>query len=787
MKETFTKFVQKFIMSLFVVVLGAGTIHAQWIFEITTPQSVAGQYDYGLANFGSYYDEEGELALAFDGTDDPTLGCEPLVTDMTGQIAILDRGACNFSLKAYHAQEAGAAALIICNNEPGLLNMAPGDFGDLVSIPVILLEMSDCISIKAAIEEDESVIGEFYYPGFTPEKVLWGLEPGQGDFDGGLNEWTTEGLSAPEHVWEHRPDAQSRGGCGQFRIASPTFFNGAMVFDADFYITGGPEDDGGQGCVGPELDIHGELISPVIDCSDFDAVAVEFWQFNLGITQNPTPGSTRERTYMQFSTDGGLSWGDRVPITTNNFQSSSGSSITNPERVVIIVPEAANEPEFRMKFIHDGSHYVWTVDDVRLIEPPQNDLAMQSIFYPLRSFATPADYISADTFGFFCFVSNEGFTDQENVEVSVQVYNTDTGEILHEEIVQRSLISRGQLDTIQFTQNFSMPGIVGNYAIRYHAETVGVDDEIPEDNTIERRFVVTDDIFAKEDPAVTSFGGGVTNSEDNWYWGNVYYIPDGLGGTPVFNGVELSFVPTAGEFSGENPAVHLLEYVPAGPDISISDLNANSDLPPQFHTLFEPVAIGIIDSVLLNEAGPGGILRMDVSQFLDPNFVSIEGDYIELNQDKLYAVVLQMEGDALRLPASSSILYNTAVGILYVDNANGVKQYYNGYTSLGGPVARMITSVFVSTEDIAPFTPKSVQIYPNPTSNDLYLNFDNEQPTDVRLELFDMQGRLLMHRNYENVGNEVIQSDVRTYQSGNYIIRIKTDRGVQSQPVIIAR
>lgn len=787
MKQTFTKFVQKFILSLFVVVLGAGTIHAQWIFEITSPQSVAGQYDYGVANFGNYYEEEGELALAFDDSDDPSLGCEPLVTDMTDQIAILDRGACNFSLKAYHAQEAGAAALIICNNEAGVINMAPGDFGDLVNIPVIMLTASDCISIKAAIEGDEPVIGEFYFSGFTTENVLWGLEPGQGDFDGGLNDWTTQGISEPEHVWEYKPDAQSNGGCGSFRIASPSAFNGAMVFDADFYITGGPEDQGGIGCGGSEVAIHGELISPVIDCSEFDAVAVEFWQFNLNISQNPTPESLRERTYMQFSTDGGQTWGDRVVINTNNFQSTAGSSITNPERVVVIVPEAANEPEFRMKFVHDGSFYVWTVDDVRLIEPPENDLVMQDAFYPLRSFATPADYISADTFGFFCFVSNEGFSDQENVEVSVQVYNTDTDEILHEEIVQRSLISRGQLDTIQFTQNFSMPGIVGNYSIRYHVETLGVDDEIPEDNTLERRFVVTDDIFAKEDPAVNSFGGGVTNPDDSWYWGNVYYIPDGLDGTPVFNGVELSFVPTAGEFGGENAAVHLLEYVPSGPDISISDLNANSDLPPQFHTLFEPVAIGIIDSLMLNEAGPGGIVRMDVSQFLDPNFVSIEGDYIELNEDKLYAVVLQMEGDALRLPASSSILYNTVVGILYVDNPDGIKQYYSGYTSLGGPVARMITSVFVSTEDIAPFTPRSVQIYPNPTANELYLNFDHEQPTDVRVELFDMQGRLLMHRNYENVGNEVIQSDVRTKQSGNYIIRIKTDRGVQSQPVIIAR
>ncbi|MGY4720929.1 M20/M25/M40 family metallo-hydrolase [Naumannella cuiyingiana] len=43
-------------------------------------------------------------------------------TDATGKIALVSRGACSFSQKSLAAGEAGASALIIYNNEPGMLN-----------------------------------------------------------------------------------------------------------------------------------------------------------------------------------------------------------------------------------------------------------------------------------------------------------------------------------------------------------------------------------------------------------------------------------------------------------------------------------------------------------------------------------------------------------------------------------------------------------------------------------------------------------------------------------------
>ena len=64
-------------------------------------------------------------------------GCEPYAgpTALAGQIAIVDRGACAFVLKAQNAQAAGASGLIIANNIPGTLS--PGGVAPDVTIPVV--------------------------------------------------------------------------------------------------------------------------------------------------------------------------------------------------------------------------------------------------------------------------------------------------------------------------------------------------------------------------------------------------------------------------------------------------------------------------------------------------------------------------------------------------------------------------------------------------------------------------------------------------------------------------
>jgi len=64
------------------------------------------------------------------------LGCHSLDIDLHGAIALIKRGECQFSQKALNAQNAGASAVIIYNNNYGNLTMAAGDYAAEVHIAV---------------------------------------------------------------------------------------------------------------------------------------------------------------------------------------------------------------------------------------------------------------------------------------------------------------------------------------------------------------------------------------------------------------------------------------------------------------------------------------------------------------------------------------------------------------------------------------------------------------------------------------------------------------------------
>ena len=103
-----------------------------------------------------------ELELADDGGvfGDPTLGCDSLADFTAGRIALIRRGVCTPFTKARHAQEAGAAGVIVVNDgqcadlgpdcADCVTPMDGGPLAGLIDIPVIMLSNRDG---KALIDE----------------------------------------------------------------------------------------------------------------------------------------------------------------------------------------------------------------------------------------------------------------------------------------------------------------------------------------------------------------------------------------------------------------------------------------------------------------------------------------------------------------------------------------------------------------------------------------------------------------------------------------------------------
>mmetsp|Transcript_9708 Transcript_9708/g.35555 ORF Transcript_9708/g.35555 Transcript_9708/m.35555 type:complete len:967 (-) Transcript_9708:92-2992(-) len=118
----------------------------------------------------------------------PIDACQKLKnTDVAGQIALVRRGDCSFVSKARNAQLAGAAAMIVVNNDhSGLVTMATDetDESPLVTIPSAMISRVDGRALQAAVESGQVIHVD-----------LEGTCPGQADSVGAAQE-ATEGDSS---------------------------------------------------------------------------------------------------------------------------------------------------------------------------------------------------------------------------------------------------------------------------------------------------------------------------------------------------------------------------------------------------------------------------------------------------------------------------------------------------------------------------------------------------------------------------------------------------------------
>jgi len=155
-----------------------GTDDDGFVVSITSPASIAQNLINGAACGweGTVYGpsltaDQAFCAEAVWGKD--STGCTPLTNDLTGKIAILRRKTCNFSLKVYHAQQAGAVAVILVNHYDtpadgpctfGIGAMSGGDSATAITIPSIIVHRQTGEDFDAAFAAGETVNVCFLFP-----------------------------------------------------------------------------------------------------------------------------------------------------------------------------------------------------------------------------------------------------------------------------------------------------------------------------------------------------------------------------------------------------------------------------------------------------------------------------------------------------------------------------------------------------------------------------------------------------------------------------------------------
>ena len=174
--------------------------------HITTPRSFTISPDdrrvaYNQATAAPTAPTAGTFPMARTGTQasaaDACNAVAPAPGSLTGRIALIRRGTCGFHEKARNAQAAGAIAVVIYNNVPGIQNITVAGV-PAITIPVVSISQADGHVI------DTRLAG-------GPVDLTWTSEPGQaGNPTGGLiSSFSSYGLSPDLEV---KPDIGAPGG-----------------------------------------------------------------------------------------------------------------------------------------------------------------------------------------------------------------------------------------------------------------------------------------------------------------------------------------------------------------------------------------------------------------------------------------------------------------------------------------------------------------------------------------------------------------------------------------------
>ncbi|NOT36836.1 MAG: DUF11 domain-containing protein [Saprospiraceae bacterium] len=153
--------------------------------SVLEPSLLAGDLFSTKGNFGAASPTTpiiAEAVLSNDGSSDSRKGCKNTQSSsLRGKIAIIERGICEFGVKALYAQNAGAIAVIIYGFDESSVRMDGGASGISVTIPAYFIKASTFTKIKKALEEGKLIL-KIERPSANDNKP----EFLDGDFDNGI-------------------------------------------------------------------------------------------------------------------------------------------------------------------------------------------------------------------------------------------------------------------------------------------------------------------------------------------------------------------------------------------------------------------------------------------------------------------------------------------------------------------------------------------------------------------------------------------------------------------------
>lgn len=587
-------------------------------------------------------------------------------------------------------------------------------------------------------------------------------------------------------------------------LESPTAENGFMMIDGDRFNSTSTTETPGTLTQNPFV---AQLISPAMDLSAASEGALLV--FNQYVRLCCAGGS---QVTVDFSFDDGEVW-----FPFDAFTPFGGVNADIEVEAVFCINElvqnATDLSSVRLRFNWSGpqSHYFWMVDDISIIEPPVNDITIGTVWYDRFIEAQNEDITAAEYYSTFEFnftpdylvkplqfgavVSNEcSQVPQTNIVLNVSIEGPDGEEFLTTASTSGSIASleSGTSDTIWTEAIFpeawmSDAAASGQYLVSYEVNQ-DQEDERPEDNIgAVRGFNITSDAdndgFAIMQNGGQSYNGAFTDDGQDVIFSTAYTFPEPQVTNTVITHVEVVFLFSAG-FAESVPGEIVYFNVRDG-----AILDEDEEDPSTTTGVFFDQANPLLYESADLEYTIGEDDLWQPADGFPQNWVSFElPSPILIETGRVY----QAE---YRVPAGETGIAFSPISTVRTEPFSTFFHRFSSNTWLtaaGGGTAsiRFRTTDASAVADKLSYESgiKLTQNYPNPFNVETRIQYQLDETSNVRLNVYDISGKLMFSDNLglRTAGTAYIYDfQRRNLAAGVYTYTIATDNAQVTRKMIV--
>ncbi|MFT6199114.1 MAG: hypothetical protein ACJAQ2_000886 [Vicingaceae bacterium] len=559
-------------------------------------------------------------------------------------------------------------------------------------------------------------------------------------------------------------------------ITSTTASNGFMVLPADFYNT--PIIMGVAMSTGFELDSI-DLTKNGLYPNGISSVWVTYQQAMRYCC------SGANKLVLQVSADNFVSFQEYDASNAIAVNAASGTTINT----INISTAAANATNIKIRFLADGmSHYYWMIDDVAVVEGPENDAALQSPYvefnydYAYNPFYGQTPYDLFPPLRLTSLNYNAGSNTLTNVRlegdfihVSGPSGNSGVG-IVHSTTSSAVPLNPYQFDTALTNPQHFVPSLLGEYRVDFKVDSDSL-DENPLNNFYSQSFSTSDTVFARDDNGYAGGTGPRSYNRNGRIGGTVgdkfgtMYIVESRTG----NG-GLIKVPTSITFAvSSDPANIGVEIVPKIWSYNEDSLfTATGSIAAAFSggevaSSFIPYTILSADTntllTLLLDNGPAVFNGLDSGQYV------VGWEVTNTNGGNSFEVYEDASSGRFQPPATCFIDLAHQPGWGWVD-ANPVIRLNMGnllYTSLRSEADSNM----------------NISVQPNPSNGEFSLTFQTNEKTTFQLTIRNTIGQLVHSEKIIFQGINTKQFNFSDLEKGVYYISLQNESENRVETVIL--